>query len=231
MSPSFCPFRACFLSPCPFRVGLCNSSKPCGRRHRPGEPTASKTPWQSPHFCSRRSVIFLLTHVILNQDSTLSLNGLHFFLTVQFPFFVSLLVLKSDLWNLVLLCRLVILALRKLNQDYKFKAKLGDIGRPCVNNSKHPHGERAAVPENDHGAEQNWLLARGKVWYKGLVSLVSCEKSHGAVWSREWLLPAWPKTGTVLGRLGWFGVGEGAMNPTPPWFEDTLKSPNVNNPI
>lgn len=97
---------------------------------------------------------------------TLSLNGLHFFLTVQFPFFVSLLILKSDLWNLVLLCRLVILALRKLKQDYKFKAKLGDIVRPCVNNSNHPHDEQAAVPENDHGAEQNWPLARGKVWYK-----------------------------------------------------------------
>lgn len=65
-----------------------------------------------------------------------------------------------------MLCRLVILALRKLKQDYKFKAKLGYIVRPCVNNSNHPHGEQAAVPENDHGAEQNWLLARGKVWYK-----------------------------------------------------------------
>lgn len=54
-----------------------------------------------------------------------------------------------------------------------------------VNNSNHPHGEQAAVPENDHGAEQNWLWLEGKCGTRTPVSSVSCEKNHGAVWSRE----------------------------------------------
>ena len=83
------------------------------------------------------------------------------------------------------MCILVILALRKPEAGLQIQGQAGYIVRPCVNNSNHPHGEQAAVPENDHGAEQNRLWLEGKCGTRAPVSSVSCEKSHGAAWSRE----------------------------------------------
>lgn len=233
MSPSLCPFRACFLSPCPFRVGLCSSSKPYGRRHRPGEPKALKTPWQSPHFCSRRSVLFLLTHVILNQDSTSCWNGLHFFLTVQFSLLCFPSLTKEWLLEFGLVGILVILALRKPKQDYKFKAKLGYIVRSCVSNSNHPHGEQALYPKMITGQNRTGFCLEGKfgqgLWWaqfsvRKAMGLYGAENDYWQPDQRqEPYLEGWIDLGLM--KVPW-------SHTTMVWGSiDTFKSPNVINTI